>query len=391
LRIVTVVPSLARNTGGPAVTLVEGTRAMGDSVRRVIYATDAAQPAAARPFKRLRPEDLPNGADQVKIRLFPTRPPFQFGFSPALWRALQQAIPAADLVTIHSVNLFPQLAAYTTALRCRVPYIVTPHGALDPWLSRNSPTTKRLNNAVWQNKMLTSAAAVHFTTEDEAALAAPVIGSARPLVIPNGVDLARFSPGRPGDTFRSQRLDGFLGLVVLFLGRVARKKGIDLLIRAFAHAPVAREAMLVIAGPDDEDLLPWLRMIAVELGVHDRVRFVGPVYGEDQLDALAAADIWALTSHTENFGNAVVEALAAGLPVIVSTEVNLASQIEAADAGIVTPLDIPAISQHLQSLLAQPQRRELLGQRGAAFARRFDWSIVAPELVSAFEDVASRV
>lgn len=389
LRIVTVVPSLARNTGGPAVTLVEGTRAMSDSVHRVVYATDASQPAATRPFHRLTPSDLPEGAADVRTRIFRTRPPYGFGFSPGLWYALRRDVPRADLVTIHSLNLFPQYAAFTEAIRAGVPYIVTPHGSLDPWLARNSRFAKRVTNALWQRRMLANAAAIHFTTEEEADRAGDLAASTPHVVLPNGVDISRFSAPRPRGPFRTRYLDGFDGHVVLFLGRIAKKKGIDLLIRGFAAATSNRDARLVIAGPDDESLTQELAQLADRVGIRARVRFIGPVYGHQQLDALAAADVWALTSHTENFGNAVIEAMAAGCPVLVSTEVNLAPQIEEAQAGVVTQLSVDTIASSLRLLLDNSELRERLASSGRALAQTFNWSVIAPELVQMFNAVAS--
>lgn len=388
MRIVTVVPSLARNTGGPAVTLVQGTRAMGDAVQRVIYATDAAQPAASRPFRRMGPHDLPEGADDIPIKIFPTRHPYRLGFSPGLWRALQRDIPHADLVTIHSVNLFPQYAAFAIAMREKVPYIVTPHGALDPWLSQNSPLLKRINNAVWQRRMLANAAAIHFTTDEESRLASDLTMRSPHFVVPNGIDLRRFDQTVPGRMFRDKYLRGFRGQIVLFLGRIAKKKGIDLLIRAFAAAADGHDALLVIAGPDDEGIGADLAEIRTAVGLQERVRFVGPVYGEDHLAALSAADIWALTSHTENFGNAVVEAMAAGCAVLVSTEVNLASQIRGAEAGVIVTLSIDEIANSLKRLIESSSTRAALGSRARTFARRFDWAAVAPELLSAYRKYA---
>lgn len=363
---------------------------MGDSVHRVIYATDAARPAATRPFRRLSPSELPEGAEDVPIRVFRTRPPYELGFSPGLWYALRRAIPYADLVTIHSVNLFPQYAAFTAATNARVPYIVTPHGSLDPWLDGNSRLAKKVTNAMWQRRMLANAAAIHFTTDEEARLAGELTASTAHMIVPNGVDLSRFAKGQSGRSFRAQRLGGYDGEVVLFLGRIAKKKGIDLLIRAFARATPDRHSLLVIAGPDDESLTQELAALADVLGIGDRVRLIGPVYGDDQLAAFAAADVWALTSHTENFGNAVVEAMAAGCPVLVSTEVNLARQITAAEAGVVTSLSVDEIAAALRALLEDAERRALLGSRGRAFAHRFDWSIVAPELVRAYRGVTER-
>ncbi len=367
--------------------LVQGTRAMGPSVDRVIYATDAAQPAATLPFRRLASSDLPEGADDVRIRIFRTRPPYQLGFSPGLWYALRRAVSQADLVTIHSVNLFPQYAAFTAAVDAGVPYVVTPHGSLDPWLSDNSRLAKRVTNTIWQRRMLARAAAIHFTTDEEAQLAGELTASTPKMVVPNGVDLSRFGRKVSGKSFRARYLDGHEGHIVLFLGRIARKKGIDLLTRAFARATTGEHSLLVIAGPDDEALSREIVDLARSLGIRDRLRLIGPVYGDEQLAAFAAADIWALTSHTENFGNAVIEAMAAGCPALVSTEVNLARQITAAGAGVVTSLSVGDIAAQLRALLNNPDRRALLRRRGKAFSHGFDWSIVAPRLVMAYRQI----
>jgi glycosyltransferase involved in cell wall biosynthesis len=277
---------------------------------------------------------------------------------------------------------------FTAALRADVPYIVTPHGALDPWLSQNSPVVKRVSNLVWQQAMLSKAAAIHFTTQEEADLAGD-INATRHVVIPNGIDLSRFRRGRSGNSFRERYLAGYRGQMVLFFGRIAKKKGIDLLIRGFAQATAHRNSLLVIAGPDDEGLRPSLAGLAETLGISSRVRFVGALYGEDQLDALAAAEVWALTSYTENFGNAVVEAMAAGCPVLVSTEVNIAGQLAAAGAGVVTSLSVAEIAGALSALLDDRERRATLTVRGRSFVERFDWSVVAPELLSMFREIAS--
>lgn len=387
LRVVTVVPSVARNTGGTAVMVIEAARAMQGQVDTVVYATDAAQPASTRPFRRLTPEDLPAGASDLPLHVFPTRHPYALAFSPRLWTALRQAVRQADLVTINSLNLFPQFAAFQAASRAGVPYIVTPHGALDPWLRTNSPRAKKLANGAWQHRMLTQAAAIHFTTEGEAQLAADLTGVTPHVIVPNGVDLTRFNDASPGWKFRRRHLEAHKGPIVLFLGRIAKKKGIDLLIRGFARATCRHDVVLVVAGPDDEGLVAELSALAGRLGIRDRVHFVGPQYREQQAEALAAANVWALTSHTENFGIATIEAMAAGCPVVVSTEVNLAPQIRAADAGVVVSLSVEEIAGALRGLLDDPVRRAALGSRGKVFARRFDWGVVAPQLVEAYYEV----
>ena len=390
LRILSVVPSMARNTGGPAFGMVQSTLAMGSEVQRSIYCTDAAIPAASQGFARLTPQMLPRGAEELDIRVFPTRHPYSFGYSPSLFRAIGKHIGHVDVVTIHSLNLFPQLSAYIHARRTQTPYIVTPHGSLDPWLQPNSRGRKAVVDFLWQRRMLNEAAAIQFTTADEASLVTEVAQATPRYIIPNGIRVDEFRDLPDGREFRGRFLDGHSGPIVLFLSRVAKKKGIDILLSAFARAKGAEAAMLVVVGPDDEGLVPALQSQASAEGTSPRVRFLGPLYDEDRRAALAAADVWALISHTENFGNAVLEAMAAGLPVIVSTAVNTSPEIRAANAGLVTSLEINEVASHISTLLASPDRRRQLGSEAAVFAEQYDWSQVAPRLVEMYRSVIDR-
>jgi len=236
--------------------------------------------------------------------------------------------------------------------------------------------------------MLNEAAAIQFTTADEASLVTDVAQATPRYVIPNGIRVNEFRDLSDGREFRERFLDGHPGPVVLFLSRVAKKKGIDILLSAFARAQ-AEDAMLVIVGPDDEGLIPALKAQASTEGIAARVRFLGPLYDEDRRAALGAADIWALISHTENFGNAVLEAMAAGLPVIVSTAVNTSPEINAANAGVVTSLDVEEVATHISELLADPQGREELGRRALSFAEQYDWSRIAPRIVEMYKTVVT--
>jgi glycosyltransferase involved in cell wall biosynthesis len=184
---------------------------------------------------------------------------------------------------------------------------------------------------------------------------------------------------------------GESGPVVLFLGRIARKKGIDVLIRAFgAVLRDVPDAWLVVAGPDDDGLTPSLRRLAEREGVARCVVFTGMLTGAPKLASLAAADMWALPSHGENFGNAVVEAMAASRAVVVSPEVNIACAIEAAGAGIVAPRTPAAFADAIGGLLRDERRRHALGEAGRAFARGYDWSVVAPQLHAMYSEVLRR-
>jgi glycosyltransferase involved in cell wall biosynthesis len=388
LRVLSIVPSMARRTGGPAKVLVDSTLAMAGRVDRTIFCTDAGAPAAAA-HRPLDPAEMPAGAEHLDIQIFPTRRPRTLGYSPDLARCLRDRVGEFDLVTIHSLNLHPQLVAYRAARRAGVPYIVVPHGALDPWLRGRKRWRKRAADLLFQRRMLTDAAAVQFTTREEQLRSGWLLPRAR--VVPNGVNVAvdRASPEAVACLRRAWRLDEG-ELVILFLGRITAKKGVDVLIRAVAQAggTAGARTQLVIVGPDDEGLTPKLIALSASLGIGERVRFAGPLYDDDKAAALAVADIWVLPSHTENFGNAVLEAMVAGAPVIISSEVNLARDVAEAAAGIVIAPTADALAGALTRVLSDAPLRARLCGAGARFAGRYSWTTVAGEVADFYQHAA---
>jgi glycosyltransferase involved in cell wall biosynthesis len=380
MKVLHVIPTLAARTGGPAVAAVEFARvASQHGIESAILSTEAAYPMQTRKGRAIEADELVEGADGVFVRLFPLRRPYRLAYSPKLRAGLRRAVRWYDVVHIHSLYLDPQRAAAKEARRQGIPYIVSPHGALDPWLRRRGRARKAVAGLVWQRRMLQRAAALHFTTEDEARLAGDVAPGVPHVIVPLGIDWSTFqqlpSPAEYGP-----------GPVVLALGRLAAKKGLDVLIRSFAKAGRRfTDARLVIAGPDDEGLQPGLEAIAEREGVAGRVVFPGMLRGSDKLAALAAADVWALASHTENFGIAVMEALAAGVPTVISSAVNLAGEIERAGAGLVTETRPEAFAGALAYLLEDGGRRKEYGERGRQFAKQYDWDAVAPRICRMYE------
>ena len=390
MRVLHVIPNLAARTGGPPVAVVESSLALARcGVATPLLAAAMAETASAPSHARVSPADLPGGAETLDVRLFPARWPRRLAYSPALSRALDEEARGYDVVHIHSLFLFPQYAAYRAARRSRVPYVVSPRGALDPYLRARSRPLKAINDALWQRAMLDGAAAMHVTSDDEARLLRDVAPAVPRAVVPNGIRCADFDDLPPAGEFRRRFLGGHDGPVVTYLGRISHKKGLDLLIRAFALA--ARdvpEARLAIVGPDDEGLTPALAAVAAREGIAASVTFTGMLRGRDKLAALAATDVWALSSHSENFGIAVAEALAAGRAVVVSPGVNIAPEIAAAGAGVVSELSAGAFGASIASLLRDDVARARFGRAGRAFARRYDWAAVAPRLAAMYADVA---
>jgi glycosyltransferase involved in cell wall biosynthesis len=391
MRVLQVIPGLSTRTGGPPVAVVESSLALKRcGVETVIFATDMAQAASARAHERVGPRDLPAGADALDLRLFPARWPYRLVFSPELYRAVAEQAREFDVVHIHSLFLFPQFAAYRGARKGRVPYVVSPRGSLDPYLRQRGRPVKAIADALWQRGMLEGASALHLTSDEEARLVRDVARRVPRAVIPNGIRWSDYQDLPEGSEFRARWLGGDDAPIVLYLGRLSHKKGLDVLIRAFG---IARRAIpdvrLVIAGPDDEELQPTLEAIAAREGVTARVTFTGMLRGRERLAALAVARVWALPSHSENFGIAVLEAMAAGLPVIVSPGVNIAPEISAAEAGVVCEQTAEAFGAEIAALLRDDARCTVLGEQGRAFARQYDWDSVAPRLAAMYERVAA--
>ncbi|MGI8557693.1 MAG: glycosyltransferase [Solirubrobacteraceae bacterium] len=390
--VLSVLVGGATRTGGPPAFVggssLELTR-LGGSMR--ILATDLALAPTGwwQVQRRVQATELHPTLLESDMHLFAARFPRRLAFSPSLYREAQRVVSRYDVVHIHNLWQFPQYAGYRAALKAGVPYIVSPHGALDPYLRMYGRARKRLMTGLWQGEMLDKAALIHVTTAEELELIRDIAPHVPRAIVPPGVYVHEFSVLPPREAFRTSHLKGFEGPVILFLGRVTYKKGVDALIRAFAHARSAADCRLAVVGPDDEGLLPGLQSLARELGIEQDVIFTGPLYGDDRLAALSGADIWALSSHTENFGIAVIEAMAAGLPVVISPAVNLASDITEAGAGLVAALEPDRFGQALAELAANAGLRTRLCKEGQKFAARYDWSAIAHRLMDMYRTASS--
>jgi glycosyltransferase involved in cell wall biosynthesis len=387
VRVLSVVVGVGARTGGIAPFVggsADELAKLGAEV--TVLGTDLALApwGVLRRQRRIRRDEWHPSLGQIDTRLFPARFPRRMAYSPALARAIRRIASEFDLVHIHNLWQFPQFTAYRAAREAGVPYVVSPHGALDPFLRRRGRTRKRVTSALWQDEMLREARLIHVTSEAERTSISDVAAGVPRAVVPCGLRVEEFANLPPPDAFRQARLGGYDGPLVLFLGRITQKKGLDILLRAFASVLRGRESRLAIVGPDDEGILPKLRNIASELGLTEAVDFLGPVYGEQRLAALSSADVWALPSHAENFGVAVVEAMAAGCTVLTTPEVNISPEIRAANAGVIAEGKPREFGEALARLLADDATRRDLGRRASVFARRYDWSAVGPELLQMY-------
>ncbi len=341
--------------------------------------TEEERPVLGEPVMR-------NG---VQIVVYKQQWPQTIATSWPLYRALDHLIPQSDVVHVHSLYLFHDWAAWRLCRKHRVPYIVRPHGTLDPYIWARHRRRKEILERLFQSRMLREAAAIHYTADEEMELATPYVGGARGVVVPNGLDLSEYANLPPPGEFRKQFPQICGRRIVLFLSRLNFKKGLDLLIPAFARALAQHNDLhLVIAGPDDGMLADTTRWVA-EHHLEKRVTFTGMLTGRLKLAALSDAFMFVLPSYSENFGIAVVEAMACGLPVAITDKVNTWRDVEAAGAGLVGPTTVDSVAEQIVRLAGDAGAVYAMGHRGRTLVNsKYSWSRIAQTLEALYRSVA---
>lgn len=378
MRILHVVPGISPKYGGP--TNIPGLlRALiRHGVDTMLMTTDN-DPDGRLDVPLNRPV-VSDGILQEFHHVWPIAS--RFGYAPSLLTSLKRTIRNYDLVHIHWLYNFACIAAARAAVAAKVPFVVQPRASLDPHMRKKNSIAKRLYLSTLGRPLLTQAAAVVFTAEEERALAA--YGRRRPeWVIPNGLDLRVYERLPAAGTFRAA-FPALDGPFLLFLGRISRQKGLNLLLPAFKRLAVSRPTLrLVLAGPDHEGYQAEMRALAQDLGIADRVLFPGLISGDLKLGAFADADLFVLPSYAENFGGVIIEALACGLPVVISDQVNIHRELSDAGAATVVQCSIDAVTAGIESALADPGYRERIATRGPALVReRYGWDAIVPRLIA---------
>lgn len=305
---------------------------------------------------------------------------------PLSWRALVEAVRWAEVVHCYGLyNLLCPLAAWQ-AQRQGKPFLLEPQGMA---VARaGNLVLKRFYHRSFTAYLLRRAAGVIATSPAEAADLAGVTPSDRLIVRRNGVDLDQFRVLPAGDDFRSQYGIPSDAPLALFIGRISPIKNLEMLLRAFAQAGVPG-ARLALVGPMLEpDHAAHLCSVCSELALGEAALFTGPLYGDDKLAALAAADLFVLPSLSESFGNAAAEAVAAGLPVLLTDTCGIAQQIHGR-AGLSVAVDQAALASALSALLADAGQRSLVTSRRSEILTELSWQQPLDQMERLYLDAAS--
>jgi glycosyltransferase involved in cell wall biosynthesis len=290
-----------------------------------------------------------------------------------------------DLVHVHGCwNLFGWAAA-RWCRRAGIPYVVSPRGMLHPWSFAHGRIRKALAYRLIEARTLQGARFIHTTSDEETRIVSALGVAANIVMIPNGVEAAVPEPPAAVGEFRRRIAAGSADFVLLFLGRLHPKKGLDVLIDAFRIALRTHpHLVLALAGSGDAAYVAHLRNATLDLQEQRRIVFPGFLDGEARRLALASADAFVLTSHSENFGLSVGEAMAAGLPVVVSRECPW-QQIEEWHAGFWVENTAAAIATAIGRLAENPKAARVMGENGRlAVGRALDWNTLAVNMLRAY-------
>lgn len=384
LRLLHVVPTYlpALRYGGPIRSVHALCRALAADGHDVhVFTTSVDGPGDS---------DVPLGRavdlEGVKVTYFPSRRLRRLYWSPPMRCALASLAGDFDVVHLHAVYLWPIWAGARAARAHGVPYVISPRGMLVPELiRRKSRWVKAAWIALIERANLEAAAAIHATSSVEAGHLAGFGWTLPPVTtIPHGVDdpppsaaplsddIAVAIAGRP---------------FVLAFGRISWEKGLDRLIAALPLAPAAR---VVLAGDDADGHAASLKAQARAVGVDGRVTVIARhVEGTDKEALFAGAQMFAMTSLSENFGIAAFEAMRRGLPVLATPDVGMSEIVRESGAGRIVDASPASIAAAIEAMLSDPVGSRAMGEAGRAHViAHYGWPSVARRMADLYGSVA---
>ena len=372
MRLLHVVHSCNTLAGGVA----EAVNRLAEAAAKVDYETEIAtcdEPSAS--FL----EEL-----DVAARGFGPASDSSYHSCPTLGEWLMDSASGFDALVSHGLWQYPSVAVRKAARKADKPYFVYPHGMLDPWFKSHYPWKHIKKTFFWwfrQARILRDAKAVCFTTDEERRLARGTFRPYRCNEVVTGLGVAE--PPLDSDAQKNAFNEKFPCLrnkrTLLFLGRIHRKKGIDLLLQAFEELSTANDH-LVVAGPKEDGFFAE-ELVRASGRFADRITWAGMIRDDLKWGALRVADALILPSHQENFGMVVAEALAVGTPVLITDKVNLWREVVDDRAGKVSADDLSGI-RSLMREWKNPAFAKLAPNARPCFEKRFRINTAARNLAA---------
>ncbi|OYQ65032.1 glycosyl transferase family 1 [Pseudanabaena sp. SR411] len=392
MKVLHIIPSVATVRGGPSQAVIEMVSALrSQGVDAEIATTnDNGKGLLDVPLSELTDQLAEYG--HVPIRFFPRFSPNinvvrEFAFSRSLTTWLWQHITEYDLVHVHAIFSYASTIAMAIARMQKVAYINTPHGQLCKWSWQQSKLRKQIYLQVIERSNLLHSQALHFTAQQELD-EFDLLGLNIPnFILPHGVQIPSLIPEAPSQLRKILQIPD-LCPILLFMSRIHPKKGLEYLIAALGKLTEYNFAF-VIAGSGEPDYVSQIQDLLVTHGLRERTHLVGFVEGETKNLYLQGADLFALTSYSENFGIAAIESLASGTLVLITDGVAIAPMVQEQEIGYVTKLEINAITSIIQDFLEHPHIAKQKGDRAQQYiAEHYTWAKIAQRLITTYTKYA---
>ncbi|WP_042341406.1 glycosyltransferase [Calothrix sp. PCC 7507] len=390
MKILHIIPSVAPVRGGPSKAVLEIVRAIRNLgvEADIITTNDDGNDLLDVPLYQFIQYE------QVPIQFFPRFSPLvnsvrEFAFSSQLTVWLWHNASKYDLLHVHAIFSYTSTIAMAIARFKGIPYIVRPLGQLSKWSLQQSAYKKQIYLNLIERANLKHSWAIHLTSQQEQQEVSSLSLDTPSFILPHGLSIPVSIPNA------RCRLRKLLNLaddepIILFLSRLHPKKGLDYLIPALGKLTHHRFTF-VLAGSGDKKYEAEIESLLFANGMRDRTHLPGFVTGDIKNLLIQGSDLFALTSHAENFGIAVLETLAVGVPVLLTPGVALAAEVQQHQLGYVTQLDVLAIASAIEHYLTHPHEVQNMGDRARQFIlKTYTWDKISTELVLLYSSILNK-
>ncbi len=392
MKVLHIIPSVAKVRGGPSKAVVEMVKALRSQNvdAEIVTTNDNGKDLLDVPLDILtdRLEEYGNVPIRFFLRFSPNLNAVrEFAYSGTLTAWLWQHITDYDIIHVHAIFSYASTIAMAIARIKNVPYINRPLGQLCEWSLQQSKLRKQIYLNIIERSNLLHSRLLHFTAEQEREEFQQLGLNIPNFVLPHGVHIPELIPNAQDQLRKILQIPNHVP-IILFMSRIHPKKGLEYLIPALSNFQDLNFAF-VIAGNGEGDYMKQIQDLLDKHRISDRTHLVGFVNGDTKNLYLQGSDLFVLTSHSENFGIAVIESLAAGTPVLITDGVAIAPMVKEQELGYVTKLDSEAIAATIQEFFEHPQVAKQKGDRAQQYiAEHYSWAKIAHSLINIYAKYA---
>jgi len=388
MNILTLVPALGTVYGGPSKSVIELAQAVGSQQD---VSLDIVTTNANGSNKLDVPLNTWISEKYYRIKYFSYSKLNNYVFSWSLSKWLFQHIADYDLVHTNAIFSPINIPAYWACQQQQIPYLITPRGMLEPWALSYKARKKHFYYILLEKPALQKANVIQMLASSEAERVKHLNLKSPLVIVPNGIERQYFETLANSEIFYQQFPHTRNKTLILFLGRIDPKKGLDLLAKAFGQIHFQYpQTHLVVAGPDNIGFLPTAQNYFSKAGCLEAVTFTGMLTGSLKYAALAAANIYVAPSYSEGFSMSVLEGMASGLPCVITTGCNFPEAAKA-DAAYVVDINADDIAQALIEYLKAPKQAKEMGIRARQFVlENYTWDTIATKMIEVYTSIIDK-